>query len=197
MGSKKAFSKKIKESIIGTYRVLLKPLYLVLAILIFIIFASLIYLTININFYGPLFISSLPFVDKISLFFEIIIDVFKNANNFNGILLIIVSLLQGIALSVLFYNIKNNRKNNPDTAAQIGRSGIAAIASAIGLGCVPCGTSLVLPIIAIFFSGAAAATATSYAMIFVLLLAFVLSVYSIYKSGFIAYKYVEIEKLDL
>ena len=63
-------------------------------------------------------------------------------------------------------------------------------------GCVPCGTSLILPIVALFFSGAAAATATNIASTIVLILALILSLFSIYKSGQIAFMYTELEKQE-
>ena len=79
---------------------------------------------------------------------------------------------------------------------QVGLSGIASIAATIGLGCVPCGTSLILPIITLFFSGAAAATAANIASIIVLLLALLLSLFSLYKSGQIIFMYTELSKQE-
>ena len=79
---------------------------------------------------------------------------------------------------------------------QLSVSGIASIAAAIGLGCVPCGTSLILPIVALFFSGAAAATAANIASYVVLILALVLSLVSLYKSGQIAFVYTQLEEKE-
>ena len=173
------------------------PKYFLITIVATVAFAVIIYFAINANFYGPLMMSRLPILDKIALLGSMIIDIFKQSfTSPNGVLLMVVSILQGISIAAVIFTAKNNRDNEKTVSRQVGLSGIASIAATIGLGCVPCGTSLILPIVTLFFSGAAAATAANIASIIVLLLALLLSLFSIYKSGQIIFMYTELSKQE-
>ena len=170
--------------------------YFLITIVATVAFAVVIYFAINANFYGPLMMSRLPILDKIALLGSMIIDVFKQSfTSPNGALLMIVSILQGVSIAAVIFTAKNNRDNEKTVSRQVGLSGIASIAATIGLGCVPCGTSLILPIVTLFFSGAAA-TAANIASIIVLLLALLLSLFSLYKSGQIIFMYTELSKQE-
>ena len=173
------------------------PKYFLLTIVATIAFAIVIYFAINANFYGPLMMSRLPIFDKIAILGSMIIDIFKQSFiSLNGALLMIVSILQGVSITAVIFTAKNNRDNEKTISRQVGLSGIASIAATIGLGCVPCGTSLILPIVTLFFSGAAAATAANIASTIVLLLALLLSLFSLYKSGQIIFMYTELSKQE-
>lgn len=187
----------IKSAILGVGRILGLPKYFLITIVATVAFAVIIYFAINANFYGPLMMSRLPVLDKIALLGSMIIDIFKQSfTSLNGALLMVVSILQGISIAAVIFTAKNNRDNEKTVSRQVGLSGIASIAATIGLGCVPCGTSLILPIVTLFFSGAAAATAANIASIIVLLLALLLSLFSIYKSGQIIFMYTELSKQE-
>lgn len=182
----------------GVVGVLKQPAYLGLALLAMVIFAMIIFLSINWNFYGSLLLSSLPIDGKLAtlwmMFTRMVVD-FKTPN---GALLLLVSILQGINIALLVYTLKNNRQSNISTkasSAAIGSGGFAAIAAALGLGCVPCGTSIILPIVSIFFSSSAYAAAEAISGI-ILILAFVVSCYAIYKTGFVAFAYTESHRLE-
>ena len=173
------------------------PKYFLITIVATVAFAVIIYFAINANFYGPLIMSRLPILDKIALLGSMIIDIFKQSfTSLNGALLVIVSILQGVSIAAVIFTAKNNRDNEKTVSRQVGLSGIASIAATIGLGCVPCGTSLILPIVTLFFSGAAAATAANIASTMVLLLALLLSLFSLYKSGQIIFMYTELSKQE-
>ena len=173
------------------------PKYFLITIVATVAFAVIIYFAINANFYGPLMMSRLPIIDKIALLGSMIIDIFKQSfTSPNSALLMVVSILQGISIAAVIFTSKNNRDNEKTVSRQVGLSGIASIAATIGLGCVPCGTSLILPIVTLFFSGAAAATAANIASIIVPLLALLLSLFSLYKSGQIIFMYTELSKQE-
>ena len=173
------------------------PKYFLITIAATVAFAVIIYFAINANFYGPLMMSRLPILDKIALLGSMIIDIFKQSfTSLNGALLMVVSILQGISIAAVIFTAKNNRDNEKTVSRQVGLSGITSIAATIGLGCVPCGTSLILPIVTLFFSGAAAATAANIASTMVLLLALLLSLFSLYKSGQIIFMYTELSKQE-
>ena len=187
----------VKTAAAGIGTLLKLPRYSVLAVGFSLIFAIIIFFAINSNFYGPLFLSRLPIVDKFAIAGSMLIELFKQGfTTPNGALLLIVSILQGLSLSVVIFTARRNKRNEQDVARQLSVSGIASIAAAIGLGCVPCGTSLILPIVTLFFSGAAAATAANVAGTIVLVLALVLSLASLYKSGQIAFVYAQLAKQE-
>lgn len=104
-----------------------------------------------------------------------------------------MSTFQGLSITVVIFTAKKNKRSEQSVTRQVGLSGLASVAAAIGLGCVPCGTSLILPLVAVFFSGAAAATVAST---LVLILALLLSLFSLYKSGQIAFMYTELTKQE-
>ena len=187
----------IQTATSGIYNLMKLPRYAILAVAISLIFAVIIFFAINANFYAPLLLSRLPLIDKLSIVGSIIVEIFKQGfTTPNGALLIIVSILQGLSLSVVIFTARRNKRNEEDMARQLSVSGIASIAAAIGLGCVPCGTSLILPIVALFFSGAAAATAANIASYLVLILALILSLFSLYRSGQIAFVYTQLEEKE-
>ena len=188
---------QIKSASFGISRLLLIPQYFLLAAVTSLIFALVIFFAINANFYGPLMISQLPFLDKIALLGDMLSDIFTQGfTSINGALLIVVSVLQGISIAAVIFTAKKNKVEEKTVTRQVGLSGIASVAAAIGLGCVPCGTSIILPIVAIFFSGAAPATAANIASTIVLTLALLLSVFSLYKSGKIVFMYTELAKQE-
>ena len=193
----KHYKLTIKSALLGISRMLGLPKYFLITIVATVAFAVIIYFAINANFYGPLMMSRLPILDKITLLGSMIIDIFKQSfTSPNGALLMIVSILQGVSIAAVIFTAKNNRDNEKTISRQVGLSGIASIAATIGLGCVPCGTSLILPIVTLFFSGAAAATAANITSTIVLLLALLLSLFSIYKSGQIIFMYTELSKQE-
>ena len=197
MGRIHSKQESIKSALLGVGRMLGLPKYFLITIVATVAFAVIIYFAINANFYGPLMMSRLPILDKIALLGSMIIDIFKQSfTSLNGALLMVVSILQGISIAAVIFTAKNNRDNEKTVSRQVGLSGIASIAATIGLGCVPCGTSLILPIVTLFFSGAAAATAANIASTIVLLLALLLSLFSLYKSGQIIFMYTELSKQE-
>ena len=187
--------RSVKSALLGIGKILRLPRYLLLAVVLSLLFALIIFFAINANFYGPLMMSRLPILDKISLVGAMFVDIFKQGFiSPNGALLLMVSTLQGLSITVVIFTAKKNKRNEQAVTKQVGLSGLASVATAIGLGCVPCGTSLILPLVAVFFSGAAAATAATVASTLVLILALLLSLFSLYESGQIAFMYTELAK---
>ena len=187
--------RSVKLALSGIGKILSLPRYLLLAVVLSLLFALIIFFAINANFYGPLMMSRLPILDKISLVGAMFVDIFKQGFiSPNGALLLMVSILQGLSITVVIFTAKKNKRNEQAVTKQVGLSGLASVAAASGLGCVPCGTSLILPLVAVFFSGAAVATAATVASTLVLILALLLSLFSLYKSGQVAFMYTELAK---
>ena len=189
--------RSVKSALSGIGKILSLPQYLLLAVVLSLLFALIIFFAINANFYGPLMISRLPMLDKVALLGTMFIDIFKQGfTSPNSALLLMASILQGLSITVVIFTAKKNKRSEQSVTRQVGLSGLASVATAIGLGCVPCGTSLILPLVAVFFSGAAAATAATVASTLVLILALLLSLFSLYKSGQIAFMYTELAKQE-
>lgn len=177
----------------GLLRVLGLPRYAVLALGLALAFALFMYMVINGNFYWPLYMSRLPFLDKVALFGDMTLNM---AGSFftssEGFLLLIVSLMQGLAFATMVYTMRRNKRFD---AATVSGGTVAMVAAALGLGCVPCGTSLIMPIVTLLFSSSAYAAASA-ASIVVLVVALLLSVYSLYRLGYIAYSHYELDKQE-
>lgn len=172
----------IPKAFRGAKTALSHPVYLILAIIFAWLISALIYFSINMNFYGSLFLSDMLIGDKLSalnlMMKTMLTSYFIDST---GLLLLAVSLVQGVALALLVYNFRNSKQ--VDSKAVAG-GGLAAIAAIVGLGCVPCGTSLLIPIMTLVFSS------SSYLLLdaansLVLIAALVLSFYALYKTGLI------------
>lgn len=180
----------------GISQVLRQPRYAVGALVGALGFAWLIFLLTNGGFYGALLMSRLPLVDKLSVIGTMFAEIARQTTtSLTGALLVLVSVLQGISLTLIIFTARHNKRNQ-QTTQQLSLSGIASVAAAIGLGCVPCGTSLILPIVAVFFSGAAAASAATVASTIVLIIALGLSLFSLYRSGQIAAIYITLAQQE-
>lgn len=180
----------IPTALSGIGQVLRQPRYAASALVGALGFAWLIFLLTNGGFYGALLVSRLPLVDKLGVIGTMFIEIARQAaTSLTGALLVLVSILQGISLALIIFTARHNKRNQ-QTTQQLSLSGIASVAAAIGLGCVPCGTSLILPIVAVFFSGAAAASAATVASTIMLIIALGLSLFSLYRSGQIAAIYI-------
>ncbi|RKW03240.1 MAG: hypothetical protein D8B38_02045 [Candidatus Saccharimonas sp.] len=180
----------------GIGQVLRQPRYAAGALVSALGFAWLIFLLTNGGFYGALLMSRLPLIDKLGVIGTMFIEIARQAaTSLTGALLVLVSILQSISLALIIFTARHNKRNQ-QTTQQLGLSSIASIAAAIGLGCVPCGTSLILPIVAVFFSGAAAASAATVASTIVLIIALGLSLFSLYRSGQIAAIYITLAQQE-
>lgn len=180
----------------GIGQVLRQPRYAAGALVSALGFAWLIFLLTNGGFYGALLMSRLPLVDKLGVIGTMFAEIARQAaTSLTGALLVLVSILQGVSLALIIFTARHNKRNQ-QTTQQLSLSGIASVAAAIGLGCVPCGTSLILPIVAVFFSGAAAASAATVASTIVLVIALGLSLFSLYRSGQIAAIYITLAQQE-
>lgn len=187
-----SFLEQLRHSFFGVGRVLKRPQWLLVAVIVAFLFSLLMFFLINASFYWPLLTSALPLDDKIGVIGTMIAAmVGEYATTVNGFLLLVVSLLQGVVVASLLYVIRRNRQSNAELQQAARRSGVAALAATFGLGCVPCGTAVILPLVSIIFSGSSAVLAANITSLLLLVIALVLSLYSFYKIGDVAYKYTD------
>jgi hypothetical protein len=175
-------------------RVYLKWYSWVICLATFLLFMYIIRVSQILDFYFAVVTSlNVGFADKVEAIVDPVIQLFNfnDGFNFNSILVIVVSLLQGVVISVLLYikvfQKKEIAKLTANTTCKIGASsgfsgGIGAFISFFGVGCVPCKTALISPLLSVIFSaGGPVAFASSVIMDAILLISILLSVYSILK----------------
>lgn len=187
------FKNNIKFALAGLTAVLKQPKYLILAVIFGFLMSLIIYFSINYGFYGPLVLAPMPLTAKVSVVNMITINMLESYfTTLTGAVLLTLAILQGMALSLLAFNIKQNRQLDSKVVAG---SGLAAIAAIIGLGCVPCGTSLLVPIMTLVFASSAPAL-LSTANLIILIIATILSLYSVYSISRISYTNIMVEKVS-
>lgn len=171
---------KLKLSLKSVSAVIAQPLYACYAFIFAFLFMQLILWGTNFSLAQYIITnSSISLPSKIDFFASSTRDVFVNIFIPANALLIVVSVLQGLVISTLLYVIKYNR--SVDKKA-LGGSVFATALATIGLGCVACGTSLLVPIVAIFASSSAAVITKSLTTP-VLFLSIFISLFSLYKAG--------------
>ena len=98
------------SSLTGLKRLIRQPRYVVLSFIVAFLFSIVIYGLIHINFYGSLFLSSLPIVDKLALIGQLIAALARDAFTTSaGFLIILISLLQGVVIVAIVFDAKHNR----------------------------------------------------------------------------------------
>lgn len=171
---------KIKLSLRSVGAVISRPLYAAYAFIFAFMFMQLILWGINFSVAQYVIrTANITIISKIDFFASATRDVFINIFVSSNALLIAVSVLQGIVIATLLYVIKYNRSVDKKV---IGSSVFATALATIGLGCVACGTSLLVPIVAIFASSSAAVITKSLTTP-VLVLSILISIFSLYKTG--------------
>lgn len=183
----------LTQSLHGLLAVMQRPGYIALAIGLGLILSVVIYFSINYRFYGSLLLSPMALGAKAGLIGTMVAAMSKSYfTEYTGALLLALSLLQGTALALLIYNFRRNRKFD---AKSMTGGGLAAIAAVIGLGCVSCGTSLLIPLMTVLFASSAPAL-IDQANLVVLFIAGLLSLYAVYKMGRVSYTNYLIESVE-
>lgn len=130
-----------------------KPQYVLLAAVVSIVFYELVFWMLNIGLAHYLLTTPfLTFTDKLQVAVSGYTGIFSYPFSGLAITLFAVSVLQGVAIAVLFYLSRAGRS----AARGIGGTGITGVLSVFGLGCAACGTSLVTPVLTFLFSSSSA-----------------------------------------
>jgi hypothetical protein len=160
-----------------------KPLYLLLAVAVSIVFYELIFWLLNISLLNYLLTSPyLSLESKFDMLIGSYGDIFMWPLAPLLITLFIVSILQGVAVAALVYSIKQERSMQSGLLKDFSSTGVAGALSAIGLGCAACGTSLIAPIVTFFFATSSAAIIDKVG-IYSALLALIVSLAAVYLAG--------------
>lgn len=184
---------KARISISGILKVIVRWRYFLVAVVVMAIFSIIFGLLSIGSLEVNMLFSRLPIVDKFDIVNRSIVRVFSNSTTFSGVLTGIIIILQGLAMALLVFNIRRQRENNKiitstNIRGRVGESAVASVIAMLGLGCSACGTSLLLPLLALISSSAAflgAATTT------VSLIAIGFLLYSLVNMGYTAYVFAE------
>jgi hypothetical protein len=127
----------------------------------------------------------LPFLEKFSVLGQVYADFFVHFFSLEKILILLLSLGQGIITGLIIY-IWKSRRNLDDTALL--ESGGATLIALIGAGCPLCGGTILMPFLMMIF-GASAMVFLQTVSIALTLLAFVPILFAIRRLGFLSYTY--------
>ena len=180
----KALPRRAKIAIVALVKLLyFRPAYLLLAFAISLVFYEFVYWFLNLGLFHYLMTTEyLPLADKIGIIIGSYTNVFSIPVPKISALLLAVSILQGISVAALVYAIRRDRAVNKNVAKEFGGTGVAGIFSVLGLGCIPCGTSLVTPILTFFFASSTVAIADKVGL-YAAIIALVISLVTVYLVG--------------
>lgn len=151
--------------------------YALLALVSAVTFYELIYWLFNLGTFQTVITSgNLGLVERLRFAVDPLLSLGVTNGVYTAVLMLSVSIIQGISIAVLIYTIRHQQK--VDTAF-LGGSGFVGLLAVIGLGCPSCGTSLLTPIVAIFVSGSTVAISESLTRI-ALPIALTVGVYGLY-----------------
>lgn len=175
---------KIKVSLVTLVRFFdLHPWYALLAMLFMFIFYEIVYWILNIGLAEYLIKSTdIPLGEKLSLIPKSFADLLAWPMSWNGLSLFLVSLFQGVAFAALVYLVRRERSSAKSYRKELTGTGFVGLLAVLGLGCIPCGTSLVMPILTFFFASSASVYAPHVAGVSTLL-ALILTVITVYLTG--------------
>jgi hypothetical protein len=154
--------------------------YAILAIGIAIIFFEFTYWLFNSSVLGTILLSpNVSFIEKMLVLGSPFESVIASNGSYTLILMILLSIIQGVSIAALAYILKHQKKTDPNL---VGSSSLIGLLAILGLGCPSCGTSLLTPIVALFVSGSAVAVSEQI-MVIVLPAALLVGVYGLYSVG--------------
>lgn len=160
-----------------------KPQYLALAAIVSVVFYEVIFWFLNLGLMQHLLTSSsLTLSDKWHIIASSYGAVFMQPYSPLALMLFAVSVLQGVVVAALVYTIRCERQFSHDFIKDLGGTGLAGALAVVGLGCAACGTSLVTPILAFFFTTSSAALADEVGL-YAAGLSLIVAIVTVYLAG--------------
>ena len=136
----------------------------------------------NSNF--QLLFSHLEAEQKIELLGHVFLTCFHNFLSFEGLSLVLLALLQGLAVTLMVYVWRHKKQDVVFSTAST--STVASALGFVALGCPSCGISLLTPILSAI-AGASAGLLAEKVNIILTLVAYGLLIYSICKLGYLVF----------
>jgi hypothetical protein len=129
--------------------------------------------------------NNLTLLDRVDFLFDGFLNIFKYANDFIPMAMILISLMQAVNITLLIHYKTSKSVRNAQ--------GLAISLSAVGVGCVACGGSVITPILGFFASTISVTVAESISRL-LLLAAIVVSYISMNRMTFIVAKTIHKQK---
>lgn len=179
---------KTKLSLAGTFNVITRWQYLLITLAAVVVFGTVLSILSIGSFELHLLTSSIAISAKADIIFSAFIR-FLTDYSFIGILTLATAILQGVVISLITFNLLEQRKldqNRNSVKKEVTGSTIASVIAGLSAGCATCGASLLIPIISLLSSSVAFINS---ALIAIPILAIVLLAYSIWSLGHTSFMY--------
>lgn len=128
---------------------------------------------------------------KLSLLWHVVLSCFGNFTSLYGLSLVLLSLLQGLAISLMVYTWRHKYKDQ--TLSSASTSTVASALGFVALGCPSCGISLLTPILSAL-AGASASILAERVGVLLTIIAFGLLFYSVFHLGYLVFVIVSARK---
>ena len=128
--------------------------------------------------------SNLSFGAKLEVLGRVCVKILDNFTDLYGILIILMSILQALTIMLLIFTWRNREKDHAIDGASTG--GIGAIFGFIALGCPTCGISILAPLLTAIAGTGAMAAAEGISKVLIVL-AFILLIYTVIKLGYVSF----------
>ncbi|MFV0484810.1 MAG: hypothetical protein ACK5MU_01080 [Candidatus Saccharimonadales bacterium] len=173
-----------KMSIVGIGVALKRPKTIIATTVFPLLFAYILTLFKNGTGTWNLFWSGIPFGGKLNAGLSVWQRVLENFTSWDGLLIILLSVLQGLTIAMLLYVWKNREKKAAVAGLEAG--GVGTALGFLALGCPSCGISLLTPLLTTIAGTGAMALADTLGWIF-MILAFILLLHALRRMGYSAF----------
>lgn len=182
---------RTKFALLSLAELVKKPRNLITGIVAFLIFFYLLTFFRDGGSNWQLIWSGLPFGDKLNVLGRVVLDMLVCYKSLYGVFIIFMALLQGVIIMQLAFTWCNRERDKAIDGASTGT--IAAILGFITLGCPSCGVGLLSAILTAIAGTGAAVLAEQIGFILIIL-AFILMIYTIIRLGYIDYVIISSKK---
>lgn len=159
------------------------PWYWVLALMFMFVFYEIVFWSLNIGLAHYLISTGdMTLGEKLAMIPSSFTNLLRWPVSWTGIALFLVALLQGVSFAALLYLLRSERRAAKQYRKELAGTGVVGFIAFLGLGCIPCGTSLVTPLLTFFFASSVAVF-EPYVATSATVLALLLSLLTLYLTG--------------
>jgi hypothetical protein len=173
----------------GLGRVLARPPYLAIALVVTVLFVFVLNMIATGNTYLQLLLS-LPILDKFSVIGQVMVNFVENFFALERILMLLLSIAQGVLVASIVFTVRRKRKLDETSILE---GGVATLLALLGAGCPLCGGSLIVILLAMAIGTSAYLLLQTVSTI-VVVLAFVPVIFALRRQGSLAYTLVNAER---
>ena len=175
---------RTKFAIVSIGYLLRRPKYLACFLVSLFLFLYILSFFKNGNGNLLLLFSGISFGMKMELLGRVAVDILGNFTDLYGLLIIALSILQALTIMLLIFAWRHREKEHAIDGASTGS--IGAIFGFVALGCPTCGVSLLAPLLTAIAGTGAMAAAEGVSRVLIIL-AFILLIYTVIKLGYISF----------